>query len=233
MAGLSNAAPPKVIKMIPQNGKQDVDPAIEQIRIEFDQDMNSDGFSICGGGPNFPELLGKPRWLDKRTLVADVKLKPNYEYQMSINCQSYQNCKSVNGEPAEIYQVNFKTASTALQEPNEIGNKVKILSISPDINTPLQVGNSYEIAVEVEYSLKQDNGVITLVLQRGDVNPSVSSTLGNVTEPIKKGNGKLTLKAKIIVPNTNSIQVFTPLSTIGESQTKIVDTRVFKVVGNK
>jgi hypothetical protein len=232
MAGLSNAAPPKVIKMIPKNGQQDVDPALKQISIEFDQDMNIAGFSICGGGPSLPEL-GKPRWLNKRTLVADVKLKPNYEYQMSINCPSYQNCKSVNGESAEIYPVNFKTASAAPQEPNKVDNKIKILSISPDINTPLKVGNSYEIAVQVEYSLKQDNGVIALAVQIGDVKPDVSSTLGNVTEPITKGNGKLTLKAKIIVPNTNSIQVFTPLSVPGESQTKIVDMRVFKVVENK
>ena len=112
------------------------------------------------------------------------------------------------------------------------GNKIKIMSISPDINTPLQVGNSYEISVDVEYSLKQDNGSITLVLQRGDAVPTVSSSLGNVTEPIKKGSGRLTLKAKISVPNTNSIVVFTPLSVSGESQSTTVDMRVFKVVGN-
>jgi hypothetical protein len=111
------------------------------------------------------------------------------------------------------------------------GNKVKIVNISPDINTPLQVGNSYEIVVSVEYSLKQDNGSITLVLQRGDA-VSTASILGNVTEAISKGNGQLTLKANITIPNTNSIQVFTPLSIPGESQTTTVDMRVFKVTGN-
>ena len=128
MVGLSNAAPPKVIKMIPQNGKQDVDPALKQIRIEFDQDMNGGGFSICGGGPSFPELIGKPRWLDKRTLVADVKLKPNYEYQMSVNCPSFQNCKNVNGEPAEIYPVNFKTASAQPQDSNKTAQSPEVLN---------------------------------------------------------------------------------------------------------
>jgi hypothetical protein len=195
--------------------------------------MNSGGFSICGGGPNFPELIGKPRWLNKRTLVADVKLKPNYKYQMSINCPGYPNCKSVNGEPAEIYPVNFKTAPAQPQEPNKVFNKLKILSISPDINIPLQVGKSYEIAVQVEYSLKQDNGVITLVLQTDDAKQDDSSALGNVTEPITKGNGKLTLKAKIIVTNTDLIKFSTILSVTGESQTEIVDRRVFKVVLNK
>ncbi len=112
------------------------------------------------------------------------------------------------------------------------GNKVKIVSISPDINTPLKVGNSYEISVDVEYSLKQDNGSITLVLQRGDAVPAISSSLGNVVEPIKKGSGKLTLKANVTVPSTNSIQIFTPLSVSGESQTTAVDTRVLKVIAN-
>ncbi|HBG78328.1 MAG TPA: hypothetical protein DDW84_05700 [Phycisphaerales bacterium] len=110
---------PKVIKAIPDNGNENVAPTLEQIRIEFDQNMDGGGFSICGGGPKFPELLGKPRWLNKRTLVANVKLNPNYEYQMSINCPSYQNCKSVNGEPAEIYPIKFKTASAAAQDSNQ------------------------------------------------------------------------------------------------------------------
>ncbi len=110
------------------------------------------------------------------------------------------------------------------------GNVVKIVSISPDINTPLQVGSSVEISVDVEYTLKQNKGEITLVLQQGDATPTIS--LGEVVSPIKKGSGKLTLKANITIPKTDSIQVFTPLRIPGESQTTIVDMRVLKVVGN-
>jgi len=60
---------PKVIKAIPDNGNENVAPTLEQIRIEFDQDMDGGGFSICGGGPKFPELLGtgwrgKIAWTD-------------------------------------------------------------------------------------------------------------------------------------------------------------------------
>lgn len=109
-------------------------------------------------------------------------------------------------------------------------NSVKIVSISPDINTPLQAGSSVEISVDVEYSLKQNKGEITLVLQQGDATPTIS--LGNVDKPIKKGSGKLTLKANITIPKTDSIQVFTALSIPGESQTTTVDMRVLKVVGN-
>ncbi len=126
MAQSGYAAQPKVIKTIPENGTQDVDPALKLIRIEFDQDMATSGYSICGGGPKFPELLGKPRWLNKRTLVAGVKLEPNHEYEMSINCPSYQNCKNTQSEPAEIYPVSFKTA-TATKEPNAASKSPAIL----------------------------------------------------------------------------------------------------------
>jgi hypothetical protein len=107
------AVPPKVIKTVPENGDQNVDPSIKQIKIEFDQDMSRNGFSICGGGPNFPDMIDKPVWADKRTLTAAVKLKPNHKYEMSINCPSYQNCKNIGGEPAEIYPIKFKTASSS------------------------------------------------------------------------------------------------------------------------
>ena len=128
IATSANASPPKVIKTVPENGQQDVDPALRVIRIVFDQDMDNSGFSICGGGPKFPELLGKPRWVNKRTLVAGVKLKPSYEYQMSINCPSYQACKNVNGEPAEIYPINFKTApASSSHDPDKSSQSPAVL----------------------------------------------------------------------------------------------------------
>jgi hypothetical protein len=53
-----SGAPPKVIKTVPENGAQDVNSNLRQIRIVFDQDMNQDGYSICGGGQNYPETVG-------------------------------------------------------------------------------------------------------------------------------------------------------------------------------
>lgn len=109
------------------------------------------------------------------------------------------------------------------------GNKVKIVSISPEISKPLSAGQNYDIEVTVEYTIKAENGNITLVIQRGD---SITSVLANTTEPITKGSGKITLKANIVVPSVNSITVFTPLSLQGETSTTVVDTRIYKVIGN-
>jgi hypothetical protein len=111
------AAPPKVVQMVPENGAQNVNPELKQIRVVFDQDMSSRGYSICGGGPKFPKIVGRPRWLNRRTLVVRVTLLPNREYQYSINCSSATNFRSVRGEPVEPYPVRFKTSSDKENAP--------------------------------------------------------------------------------------------------------------------
>ncbi len=100
---------PKVLRTYPVNGSKDVVPGTVQIRIKFDQDMNQARCSICGAGPLFPTFAGKPMWEDKRTLVFPAALEPDHEYQLSVNCPSYQNCRSEAGVPAEIHPINFKT----------------------------------------------------------------------------------------------------------------------------
>lgn len=107
----AGAAPPRVAKCTPDNGDTDVDPKTKQIRIEFDQDMSNKGHSVCGGGPAFPEIRGKPRWAGKRVFVLNVRLQPDHEYSFSINCPAAQNFRSASGEPVESYPVTFKTGS--------------------------------------------------------------------------------------------------------------------------
>ena len=104
------ARPPKVIKMYPENGAVDVQPGPTKIRILFDQDMSRRGHSLCGGGEDFPEIVGKPKWASKRAFVFSVRLEPNHDYSFGINCPSAQNFKSVRGEPAEVVVVQFRTA---------------------------------------------------------------------------------------------------------------------------
>lgn len=110
LAGMCFARPPKVIKMYPENGAIDVKPGPIKIRILFDQDMGSAGHSLCGGGENFPEFIGQPKWAGRRAFVFSANLKPDHEYTFSINCSSAQNFKSVSGEPAEVMFVTFYTA---------------------------------------------------------------------------------------------------------------------------
>src|SRR5215213_2727871 len=80
------AEAPKVVKATPDNGETDVDPATKEIRVEFDQPMNTKGgWSIVGGGEQFPKLVGKPKWINNKTISISVKLEPEHEYWLSMN----------------------------------------------------------------------------------------------------------------------------------------------------
>ncbi len=105
------AVPPKVIETVPKNGDPNVDPGLKEMRFVFDQDMSSGGYSICGGGEQFPKIVGRARWINKRTLVARVTLQPDHEYQLSINCPAAGNCRSATGESATPYPMTFTTAA--------------------------------------------------------------------------------------------------------------------------
>ncbi|MFN0136788.1 MAG: S41 family peptidase [Phycisphaerae bacterium] len=111
------ADPPKVIKAVPDNGDSDVDPGLTEIRIEFDLDMSQSGHSICGGGPNFPDITGRPHWDGKRVIIVPVKLKPDWTYNLSVNCPAAQNTRSAAGEPAENYPITFTTRKAGNAAP--------------------------------------------------------------------------------------------------------------------
>ncbi len=107
---VANGAPPKVIKATPDNGAADVDPALKQIVIQFDQPMNQGGRSIVGGGPRFLKIE-KITWQDDRTIVIDVTLEPEHDYWLSINSNRFTNFRSAKGEPCVPYPISFTTAA--------------------------------------------------------------------------------------------------------------------------
>jgi hypothetical protein len=100
---------PHVVKASPDNEATDVDPATRELRITFDQDMDTGGYSFVGGGPTFPGSGGRPRWIDARTCVLPLRLAPDRDYQTSINNQRFQNFRSQKGEPAVAYPIHFRT----------------------------------------------------------------------------------------------------------------------------
>jgi hypothetical protein len=111
--GSSNtvAAPPKVVKAAPDNGDVNVDPQLKEIRVTFDQPMGK-GMSVVGGGPEFPEVQGRPEWVNNRTIAIKVKLKPNHDYWLSINNEKFRNFTNLGGDSAEPYPIKFRTGRT-------------------------------------------------------------------------------------------------------------------------
>ncbi|MFZ1932148.1 MAG: DUF4932 domain-containing protein [Thermoguttaceae bacterium] len=106
------ARPPKVVSMTPANGATGVDPSLKTIQVVFDRPMIN-SWSMCGGGPHFPEIVGKPAYDAKRTTwTVHVKLKPEWEYHFALNAASYSGFQSAEGVPLESVEVTFKTAKT-------------------------------------------------------------------------------------------------------------------------
>ena len=111
LCATARAEPPKVVKASPDNKDENVDPATKELRVVFDQPMDPSGYSVVGGGPNFPEIVGKPRWEDARTFVMRMRLKPNHQYHLSLNNPTFTNFRSKTGEAATPYPISFKTGA--------------------------------------------------------------------------------------------------------------------------
>lgn len=103
--------PPQVVELSPENRAAEVKPGVTELRVTFDRDMSTQGYSLCGGGPTFPEVIGRPKWIDRRTLVTKVRLKPNHDYRLSLNCQSAQKLRSAEGVPLVPVSWEFSTAA--------------------------------------------------------------------------------------------------------------------------
>jgi hypothetical protein len=119
-------AAPKVVITSPDNGEIDVDPATTQIRIEYDQPMDTRGRSILGGGESFPELAGDPKWVNPKVLVLPVKLKPDHQYEVNFNSDTFKGFASKSGQPAEWYPLSFHTRAA--------GAKPAAADVTPEQN---------------------------------------------------------------------------------------------------
>lgn len=101
---------PKVVSSQPAIGASSVDPALNEIRVTFDQPM-AGGFSWTGGGDAFPQTRERPRWeADRKTCVLPVTLAPGKFYRVGINSSSNRNFKSEAGVAAVFNVIYFATA---------------------------------------------------------------------------------------------------------------------------
>jgi Bacterial Ig-like domain len=105
------AAPPVVVKTVPEAGVSDVDPVTTEIRVTFSKEMQDGSWSwATHSRESFPETTGKPKYLeDQRTCVLPVKLAPGKTYALWINSQKFRNFKDAKGQPAVPYLLVFTT----------------------------------------------------------------------------------------------------------------------------
>jgi hypothetical protein len=112
-ASVAKARVPRIVAINPRNGTNNVSPDLKELRVTFDVPM-SEGCSWTGGGPEFPTIPDgkKPYWSDDhKTCVLPVELKPNQQYLLGLNSQSYRNFQSADGVPLPPTRYTFKTGS--------------------------------------------------------------------------------------------------------------------------
>ncbi len=108
--GELDAKRPKVVSSTPANGASGVDPGLDRITVVFDRPMKNGVWSMVGGGPHFPEIIGKPSYDEsRRTWSVQVKLKPDWDYEFSLNSGKFQAFQSEEGVPLEPVRVKFRT----------------------------------------------------------------------------------------------------------------------------
>jgi len=120
-------APPKAVSMTPRNGGT-IDATATELVVSFDQDMFRGGYSICGGGPAFPKIDGRPTWPRDRKLVIPVTLKPDHEYELSLNCSSARKIASKAGVKLPPTRWTFTTLPATLRPwPEQQARNAKAL----------------------------------------------------------------------------------------------------------
>jgi len=114
LPGHKPAGQPHVTRTQPANDAKNVDPLTRELRITFDQPMDPDSMSLVGGGDEYPEITGKPKWIDEgKTVIFQVKLKPNHTYRCSVNNKKFDGFMSNRGFSAVPYPIEFKTGAAA------------------------------------------------------------------------------------------------------------------------
>ncbi|RJP36411.1 MAG: DUF4932 domain-containing protein [Phycisphaerales bacterium] len=105
-----SAHAPRLVSIVPADGATGVDPDTSSIVITFDRPMADQSWSIVGGGPLFPEILGQPSYDEaRRVLTVRVRLKPNWHYEFGLNSQRFTAFRSTEGVPLEPVWIQFDT----------------------------------------------------------------------------------------------------------------------------
>lgn len=120
---LSFSLAKNLLTSIPKNGATNVDYHIKRITIHFSKNMKMNSHSlVVVDGYEFPEVSGTPGWLNPRTFILPVKLKPGTWYGIGLNSKTHKNfIFAETGEPMPPQKIIFKTAPATEISSNEGG----------------------------------------------------------------------------------------------------------------
>lgn len=105
------AAPPRLIRLVPEPGARAADPATDSLELHFDVPMGP-GATIQSA--DMPAVMGSPRWDgSKRVFRIPVRLDSARTYRMLLNTAGDLGFASAEGEPLDPLVWEFRTAGEA------------------------------------------------------------------------------------------------------------------------
>jgi hypothetical protein len=127
-----------------------------------------------------------------------------------------------------LLAISLASGLLACTKSSEIKAAVSIQKTSPSGDVGLISGDTVIFEVDVRANGLISAGQIALVVQ------SSSGDLLGTCDPVKIVDGEVVrLTSTVVVPDTQTIQIFTPLYLGNSDQSDILDTRSFKVLGKR
>ena len=112
--GIAAQTPPNVTRLDPAHLAIAVNAQTQKtLVIEFDQDMDQSMYSVCGGGPTFPEV-DNVSWHGPRKLVIRAKLEPDRVYLMDLSCSAANGFFSAQGQRLDPVPWRIATAGPGI-----------------------------------------------------------------------------------------------------------------------
>lgn len=182
---------PEAVSTSPERGASGVDPATAQIKVVFDQDMNTQGYSWTGGGEYFPEVDGKPEWVDSRTCILPVKLKEGRFYRVDINSTSYGAFKSAAGVSALPTAIYFTTRGADTEDLAAL-KPPKVASFLPADGSTIEPGR---INAKITFDQPMGTGMSLVTLGDSGTFPEING------KPAWSDDGKSLEMAFVLEPN--------------------------------
>ncbi len=105
------AAPPVVVKTVPESGSENVDPDLKEIRAIFSKKMIDKSWSFATDERYGEDIPGEKPAYDKdaKTVVRAVKLQPNTTYAVWLDSEKFDNFKDTSDLAAVPYLWVFHT----------------------------------------------------------------------------------------------------------------------------
>jgi|GEM_PF-3279267 len=140
---------PKVCETSPRHGEMVDADRVQEIRVTFSEDMNTDcGWSIVPEGghiEDWRQALQKTHWQDRRTCIIPIKLQPNQSYVVWFNLgKSYCNFVNAKDNSAIPYLLCFSTADKTTKKVEQV---TSVISTFPRKGETVNADQVQEIRV--------------------------------------------------------------------------------------